>query len=131
MFAYNPTVNDNSGQLQASGMYLGAKGIADGITSAAGAVAGGMTQSANKGQMTRDELDMMSGGMDFLAQQGAVDGGMLEKFQSGSIGTKRGLFNMAQLQYANNLKQQNIQMSQQGHSGGVGSVDYGAPLDIQ
>lgn len=112
-------------------MYLGAKGIADGITSAAGAVAGGMTQSANKGQMTRDELDMMSGGMDFLAQQGAVDGGMLEKFQSGSIGTKRGLFNMAQLQYANNLKQQNIQMSQQGHSGGVGSVDYGAPLDIQ
>ncbi len=130
MFAYNPTVNDNSGQITAAGTLAMAKGISEGVNTAAGAIAGGMTQSANKGQMTREELDMMSGGMDFLAQQGAIDGGMLEKFQSGSIGTKRGIYNMGQLQYANMLKQQNIQMNQQG-SGGGGSVDYGAPLDIQ
>jgi hypothetical protein len=131
MFAYNPTVNDNSGQITAAGTLAMAKGITDGVNSATGAISGGMTQSANKGQMTREELDMMSGGMDFLAQQGAIDGGMLEKFQSGSIGTKRGIYNMGQLQYANMLKQQNIQMNQQGQAGGGGSVDYGAPLDIQ
>jgi hypothetical protein len=131
MFAYNPTVNDNSGQITAAGTLAMAKGISEGVNTAAGAIAGGMTQSANKGQMTREELDMMGGGMDFLHQQGAVDSSMLEKFQSGSIGTKRGIYNMGQLQYANMLKQQNIQMSQQGHSGGGGSVDYGAPLDIQ
>lgn len=131
MFAYNPTVNDTSGQIQGAYNLKGSKGIASGISAAGSAIAGGITQSANKGQMTREELDMMGGGMDFLHQQGAVDADMLQKFQSGSIGTKRGLFNMAQLQYANNLKQQNIQMSQQGHMGGGGSVDYGAPLDIQ
>jgi hypothetical protein len=38
---------------------------------------------------------------------------------------------MSQLQYANNLKQQNIQMNQQGRAAGASSIDYGAPLDIQ
>jgi hypothetical protein len=127
MFAYNPTVNDNSGQITAAGTLAMAKGITDGVNSATGSVADGM----GKAQMTREELDMMNGGMDFLAQQGAVDGGMLDKFHSGSLGSKRGIYNMAQLQYANMLKQQNIQMSQQGQAGGGGSVDYGAPLDIQ
>jgi hypothetical protein len=117
MFAYNPTVNDNSGQITAAGTLAMAKGISEGVNTAAGAIAGGMTQSANKGQMTREELDMMGGGMDFLHQQGAVDSSMLEKFQSGSIGTKRGIYNMGQLQYANMLKQQNIQMNQQGQAG--------------
>jgi len=126
MFAYNPTVNDTSGQIQGAYNLKGAEGIASGISAAGSAIAGGIAQSANKGQMTREELDMMGGGMDFLHQQGAVDADMLQKFQSGSIGTKRGLFNMAQLQYANNLKQQNIQMSQQGHmgAGGAGGGDY-------
>jgi hypothetical protein len=88
MFAYNPTVNDNSGQITAAGTLAMAKGISEGVNTAAGAIAGGMTQSANKGQMTREELDMMSGGMDFLAQQGAIDGGMLEKFQYHDPSTK-------------------------------------------
>lgn len=125
MFNYSPTVQDTSGQIQGAYNYEGAKGIASGISTAGAAIAGGMTQSANKGQMTREELDMMGGGMDFLAQQGAVDGGMLEKYHSGSLGSKRGIYNMAQLQYANMLKQQNIQMNQQGTggAGGAGSMD--------
>jgi len=121
MFAYNPTVNDNSGQLTAAGTLAMAKGITDGVNSATGAVASGMMESNKNKQMTREELDMMTGGMDFLAQQGAVDGGMLDKFYSGSLGSKRGIYNMAQLKYANMLKQQNIQMSQQGHSGAGGN----------
>jgi hypothetical protein len=135
MFAYNPTVNDTSGQIQAEYNYKGASAIANGIgnfgAAVGGGLAGGMTDKANKGQMTREELDMMNGGMEFLSQQGGVDAGMLDKFHSGSIGAKRGIFNMAQLQYANNLKQQNIQMSQQGRAAGASSIDYGAPLDIQ
>jgi hypothetical protein len=118
MFAYNPTVNDNSGQLTAAGTLAMAKGITDGVNSATGSVADGM----GKAKMTREELDMMNGGMDFLSQQGAVDGGMLDKYHSGSLGSKRGIYNMAQLQYANNLKQQNIQMNQQGHMGGAGGA---------
>lgn len=123
MFNYSPTVQDQSGQIQGAYNLEGAKGIASGISTAASAVAGGMTQSANKGQMTREELDMMGGGMDFLHQQGAVDSSMLEKFQTGSIGAKRGIYNMGQLQYANMLKQQNIQMNQQGSGGGGASMD--------
>ncbi len=119
MFAYNPQVQDTSGQIQAAYNYKGAQGIADGISTAGSAIAGGLGQAGQQSKMTREELDMMGGGMDFLHQQGAVDGPMLEKFQSGSIGTKRGIYNMGQLQYANMLKQQNIQMSQQG-SGGAG-----------
>lgn len=126
MFPYAPNIQDTSGQIQGEYNYKGAQAIANGISSAAssvgGAMAGGMTKNAQQGQMTREELDMMGGGMDFLAQQGAVDSAQLEKFHSGSIGAKRGIFNMSQLQYANNLKQQNIQMSQQGR-GGAGSVD--------
>ena len=120
MFAYNPTVNDNSGQYTAAGTLAMAKGITDGVNSAVGSVADGM----GKAQMTREELDMMNGGMDFLSQQGAVDGGMLDKYHSGSLGSKRGIYNMAQLQYANMLKQQNIQMNQQGHMGGAGGEGY-------
>lgn len=118
MFPYAPNIQDTSGQIQGEYNYKGAQAIANGITR----MAVGMTKNAQQGQMTREELDMMGGGMDFLAQQGAVDSAQLEKFHSGSIGAKRGIFNMSQLQYANNLKQQNIQMSQQGR-GGAGSVD--------
>lgn len=80
MFAYNPTVNDTSGQLQASGMYLGAKGIADGITSAAGAVAGGMTKKGEQGLIDRKTLDMNLGKMDQYQQAGLMDADTYGKF---------------------------------------------------
>ena len=124
MFAYNPTVNDNSGQIQSGYDTAASDLINSGINKATSNIMSAATAAMGKGQMTREELDMMGGGMDFLHQQGAVDSSMLEKFQTGSIGAKRGIFNMGQLQYANMLKQQNIQMSQQGSGGGgAGSMD--------
>lgn len=118
MFAYNPTVNDNSGQIQSGYDTAASDLINSGINKATSNIMAAATAAMGKGQMTREELDMMGGGMDFLHQQGAVDSSMLEKFQTGSIGAKRGIFNMGQLQYANMLKQQNIQMNQQGSGGG-------------
>lgn len=113
MFQYNPTVNDNSGQIQAGYNTASSDLINSGINKATSNIMAAATAAMGKGQMTREELDMMGGGMDFLHQQGAVDGPMLEKFQSGSIGTKRGIYNMGQLQYANMLKQQNIRLAVQ------------------
>lgn len=130
MFGYNPTVNDRSGEISAAGQLAGATGIAEGISSAGQSLSTGLlgmaanqNKAADKAQMTQDELDMMGGSMSFLQQQGAVDGAMLEKFNAGSIGTKRGIYNLGTLNYGNMLKQSNIQMSQAGQGGaGAGAT---------
>jgi hypothetical protein len=80
MFAYNPTVNDNSGQIQAAYNLKGAEGIANGITSAAGAVAGGMTKAGEQGMMDRKTLDMNLGKLDQYQQAGLMDADTYGKF---------------------------------------------------
>jgi hypothetical protein len=131
MFGYNPTVNDRSGELQAAGNLAGAQGIASGIQSAGQSIGAGLfgmaadqTKATEKAKVTQDELDMMNGSMAFMQQQGAVDGAMLEKFNSGSIGAKRGIYNMGTLNLANMMKQSNIQMMQagQGSAGGAAAT---------
>jgi len=128
MFGYNPTVNDRSGEISAAGQLAGATGIANGISSAGESISSGLlgmaanqSKAADKAKMTQDELDMMGGAMGFMQQHGAVTGTDLDKFNTGSIGTKRGIYTMGQLNLNNMFKQANIQMSQAGQAGQGGA----------
>jgi hypothetical protein len=80
MFAYNPPVNDTSGQIQGEYNYKGASAIANGISSAGSAMAGGMAAKANQGMMDRKTLDMNLGKMDQYQAAGLMDAETYAKF---------------------------------------------------
>lgn len=120
MFNYNPTVNDNSGQItagyqtksaeiKAAGNEALAQGIMDGVTNLAGGITGAYTK-AGENKMTSDYLDAMAGqfsntvGAD--GQTPLMSAEMLEKFSKGSLGTKQGMIVPLMAQYEQNLKNQ-------------------------
>ena len=90
MFAYNPTVNDTSGQIQGEYNYKGASAIANGISSAGSAIAGGMTDKARQGQMDRKTLDMNAGKMEQYRQAGLMDEETYTKFLNMSLNKQSG-----------------------------------------
>lgn len=87
MFAYNPTVNDNSGQLTAAGTLAMAKGITDGVTSATGSVAEGM----GKADMDRKTLDMIMGKADQYRAAGIMDDKTYGEITRGSLSKATGM----------------------------------------
>ena len=117
---YNPTVNDNSGQIlagyqtksaeiTAAGNEALAQGIFDGVTNLAGGITGGFAK-AGQNKMTSDYLDAMAGqfsntmGPD--GQTPLMSAEMLEKFSKGSLGAKQGMIVPLMAQYEQNLKNQ-------------------------
>lgn len=87
MFAYNPTVNDNSGQYTAAGTLAMAKGITDGVNSATGAIAGGM----GKADMDRKTLDMIMGKADYYKSTGQMDDKTYGEITRGSLSKSTGI----------------------------------------
>lgn len=69
MQSYNPSVNDNSGQL-----------LAGGINAAADAVGWGMSKKAEQGMMDRKTLDMNLGKLEQYQQAGLMDPETYGKF---------------------------------------------------
>ena len=128
MFAYNPTVNDNSGQItagyqtksaeiKAAGNEALAKGITDGVTSIAGGVIGGFTKAAEN-KMTSEYLDQMAGQ---FAQTPGMDGKTmlmsqeeLDKFSKMSLGAKQGMIVPKQAMFDQSLKNQYLAAQIQG-----------------
>lgn len=87
MFAYNPTVNDYSGQITAAGTLAMAKGITDGVTSATGSVAEGM----GKADMDRKTLDMIMGKADQYRAAGIMDDKTYGEITRGSLSKATGM----------------------------------------
>lgn len=118
---YNPTVNDQSGQItagyqtksaeiKAAGNEALAKGIVDGTTSAIGGITGGIMSNYTKAaenKMTSDYLDSMA---NYFSETGGVNGSplmddeTLAKFSKASLGAKQGMIVPMQAQFENNLK---------------------------
>lgn len=73
MFAYNPTVQDTSGQILGSYNYEGAKGIASGISAAGSAIAGGISKAGEQANVDRKTLDMIMGKADQYRSAGLMD----------------------------------------------------------
>lgn len=128
MFNYNPTVNDNSGQItagyqtksaeiKAAGNEALAKGIMDGVTNLAGGITGAYTKAADN-KMTSDYLDSMAGHfsntMGADGQTPLMSSEMLEKFSKGSLGAKQGMIVPLMAQYEQNLKNQYLAAQIQG-----------------
>lgn len=128
MFAYNPTVNDNSGQIlagyktksaeiKAAGNEALTKGIVSGVTSAVGGITGAYTKAADN-KMTSDYLDSMAGHfsntMGADGQTPLMSSEMLEKFSKGSLGAKQGMIVPLMAQYEQNLKNQYLAAQIQG-----------------
>ena len=132
MFAYNPTVNDNSGQITAAGTLAMAKGISEGVNTAAGAIAGGMTKKGEQGLMDRKTLDMNLGKLDQYQQAGLMDPDTYGKFiampvnkQSGALaGFEATVVNpyLEQQRYQANANAQ-MQIRQAGSGAGAGGGD--------
>jgi hypothetical protein len=117
---YNPSVNDQSGQIlagyqtnasqiTAAGNQALAKGITDGVTSIAGGVTGGFTKAAEN-KMTSEYLDQMAGQ---FAQTPGMDGKTmlmsqeeLDKFSKMSLGAKQGMIVPKQAMFDQSLKNQ-------------------------
>jgi hypothetical protein len=87
MFAYNPTVNDNSGQITAAGTLAMAKGITDGVNFATGSVADGM----GKADMDRKTLDMIMGKADQYRAAGIMDDKTYGDITRGSLSKATGI----------------------------------------
>jgi hypothetical protein len=127
MFAYNPTVNDNSGQITAAGTLAMAKGITDGVNTAAGSVADGM----GKADMDRKTLDMIMGKADQYRSAGIMDDKTYGDITRGSLSKATGILAGFEATVVNPyLEQQkyqsyaDAQMQIKGAgSGGVGSMD--------
>lgn len=120
MFAYNPTVNDTSGQIlgasqtksaeiKAAGNEALAQGIASGVTSLASGVIGGFTKAAEN-KMTSEYLDQMAGQ---FAQTPGMDGKTplmsqeeLDKFSKMSLSAKQGMIVPKQAMFDQSLKNQ-------------------------
>jgi hypothetical protein len=128
MFNYNPTVNDNSGQItagyqtksaeiKAAGNEALAQGIADGVTSIAGGVTGGFTKAAEN-KMTSEYLDEMAGQ---FANTPGMDGKTplmsqeeLDKFSKMSLSAKQGMIVPKQAMFDQSLKNQYLAAQIQG-----------------
>jgi hypothetical protein len=126
MFAYNPTVNDNSGQIlgasqanaaatRAQGMQNFGQSIGDGLAAMGSGIAGGMTKAAEN-KMTSDSLDQMA---DQFANTPGMDGQTplmsqdeLDKFSKMSLGAKQGMIVPKQAMFDQALKNsyQSMQM---------------------
>jgi hypothetical protein len=136
MFAYNPTVNDNSGQITAAGTLAMAKGISDGVNTAAGAISGGMTKKAEQGIMDRKTLDMNLGKMEEYQQVGLMDPDTFAKFVSMPVNKMSGALAGFEATVVNPWKDQqkyqsyaNAQMQIKGAGSGVAAG--GGDLVIQ
>jgi hypothetical protein len=118
MFAYNPTVNDNSGQItagyqtksaeiKAAGNEALAKGITDGVTSIAGGVIGGFTKAAEN----RVASDGVNAKFDMLKGLKKPDGGDLftqetiDKFDTMPLGKRQAIVSTADSIMDHTLKQ--------------------------
>lgn len=117
---YNPSVNDNSGQILGEAQRLAKElrakeqqqmwqGIASGVSN----IAQGALESYQKSQenkMTSDYLDAMAGHfnntMGADGQTPLMTDEMLEKFSKGSLGAKQGMIVPLMAQYEQNLKNQ-------------------------
>jgi hypothetical protein len=125
---YNPSVNDNSGQIlagyqtnasqiTAAGNQALAKGITDGVTSIAGGVIGGFTKAAEN-KMTSEYLDQMA---NQFSQTPGMDGKSmlmsqeeLDKFSKMSLGAKQGMIVPKQAMFDQSLKNQYLAAQIQG-----------------
>lgn len=118
MFAYNPTVNDNSGQItagyqtksaeiKAAGNEALAQGIADGVTNLAGGITGGFTKAAEN----RIASDGVNAKFDMLKGLKKPDGGDLftqetiEKFDTMPLGKRQAIVSTADSIMDHTLKQ--------------------------
>jgi len=120
MFAYNPQVNDRSGEIygahqvqaaqaQAAGMQSFGKSIGAGLESAGSSIAGGMTK-AGENKMTSEYLDSLAGQ---YSQTPGIDGKTplmsqdeLDRFSKMSLGAKQGMIVPKQAQFDQILKNQ-------------------------
>jgi len=117
MFAYNPTVNDNSGQItagyqtksaeiKAAGNEALAKGITDGVTSLASGVTGGFTKAAEN----RIASDGVNAKFDMLKDYTKTDGSPLftketiDKFDTMPLGKRQGMVSTAESVMDHDLK---------------------------
>jgi hypothetical protein len=125
---YNPTVNDESGQIlagyqtrsseiTAAGNQALAQGITDGVTSIAGGVIGGFTKAAEN-KMTSEYLDQMAGQ---FANTPGMDGKTplmsqeeLDKFSKMSLSAKQGMIVPKQAMFDQSLKNQYLAAQIQG-----------------
>ena len=118
---YNPSVNDNSGQIlagfktrsaeiTAAGNEALTKGIVSGVTSAVGGITGGIMDNYTKAaenKMTSDYLDSMA---NYFSETGGVNGTplmddeTLAKFSKANLSQKQGMIVPMQAQFENNLK---------------------------
>lgn len=120
MFAYNPQVNDRSGEIlgqytanaaetRSQGMQSFGKSIGDGLAAMGSGIAGGMTK-ASENKMTSDYLDQMAGqfantkGMD--GQTPLMSQEELDKFSKMSLGAKQGMIVPKQAMFEQMLKNQ-------------------------
>jgi hypothetical protein len=129
---YNPTVNDQSGQItagyktrsaeiSAAGNEALTKGIVSGVTSAVGGITGGIMQNYTKAaenKMTSEYLDQMAGQ---FAQTPGMDGKTplmsqdeLDKFSKMSLGAKQGMIVPKQAMFDQSLKNQYLAAQIQG-----------------
>ena len=129
---YNPSVNDNSGQIlagyqtrsaeiTAAGNEALTKGIVDGATSAIGGITGGIMQNYTKAaenKMTSEYLDQMAyqftqtPGMDGKTPLMSQD--ELDKFSKMSLGAKQGMIVPKQAIFDQSLKNQYLAAQIQG-----------------
>jgi hypothetical protein len=94
---YNPGIYYNPAPILA-GTMAGAQGLSSGLQSAGQSISQGMEGAdqenkklAQEHKMTTEELDFLGASADALKQQGAISLEDLQKFNSGSIGTKRAI----------------------------------------
>lgn len=129
MFAYNPTVNDLSGQYTAAGTLAMAKGITDGVNSATGSVADGM----GKAQIDRKTLDMIMGKADYYHSTGQMDDKTYGDITRGSLSKATGalagfeattLHNALEQQKYQNYANAQIQIKGAGSGAGAGGNEY-------
>jgi len=107
----------NSAQSYMQGMQQFSKGISDGLESAAGSIAGGMTK-AGENKMTSEYLDSLAGQ---YSQTPGIDGQTplmsqdeLDKFSKMSLGAKQGMIVPKQAQFDQILKNQYLTAQIQG-----------------
>ena len=128
MFAYNPQVNDRSGEIYgahqvqaaqatAAGQMSLGKSIGAGLESAGSSIAGGMTK-AGENKMTSEYLDSLAGQ---YSQTPGIDGQTplmsqdeLDKFSKMSLGAKQGMIVPKQAQFDQILKNQYLTAQIQG-----------------
>jgi hypothetical protein len=118
MFAYNPQVNDRSGEIygahqvdaakaQAAGMQSFGKSIGDGLQSAGSSIAGGMTKAGE----TRIASDGVNAKFDMLKGIKKSDGSnlisqdIIDKFDTMPLGKRQGIVSTADSLMDYDLKQ--------------------------